>query len=171
MELIRLAGIGMILLSSAGAGLHAALGLRRTHEQLRDLIAAFELISGEIRYFATPFAPLCQRAGAGRCAGVQGFFQELSRQAEQADYSAEEAVRSACAVSGLRLPEPSVNCLRRLFDSFGRLDRESQLRQLELTLTDLKRLSGELNDQLEGRCRTYQMLGLSAGVAVLVLVL
>ena len=171
MELIKLAGIGMILLSSAGAGLHAALGLRRTHEQLRDLISAFELIAGEIRYSATPFAPLFRRAGEGRCAGVRDFFQELSRQAGQAEYSAQEAVSRACAVSGLTLPEPSANCLRRLFDSFGRLDRESQLRQRELTLADLKRLSGELNEQLEGRCRTYQMLGLSAGVAVLVLVL
>lgn len=171
MELIKLTGIGMILLSSVGVGLHAALGLRRTHEQLRDLIAAFELIAGEIRFSATPFVPLCQRAGAGRCPEVRGFFQELSRRWEQTEYFAEEAVRGACAVSGLTLPEPSLKSIQRLFDSFGRLDRESQLRQLDLTLADLRRLAGELNEQLEGRCRTYQMLGLSAGVAVLVLML
>ena len=42
----KLVGSGMILASTAWAGFHAALRLRRTQEELRDLCAALELMAG-----------------------------------------------------------------------------------------------------------------------------
>lgn len=69
------------------------------------------------------------------------------------------------------LPDSALSSLERLFDGFGRYDREGQLRQLRLATGELAALSGELSEQMEGRCRTYEVLGLTAGAAVLVVVL
>ena len=46
-----------------------------------------------------------------------------------------------------------------------------QLRQLRMVTGELAALSGELYEQMDGRCRTYEVLGLTAGAAVVVLVL
>ena len=69
------------------------------------------------------------------------------------------------------LPKRALSALERLFDGFGRFDREGQLRQLRLATGALAELSGELCAQMDGKCKTYEMLGLTAGAAVLVLVL
>lgn len=171
MEMIKIAGTGMILASSFWAGLHAALRLKRTHEQLRDLNAALELIAAEIRFAATPFVPLCRRVGEGRCAAVRAFFEELSRERGCPETASEGMTRRACVKAGLVLPEQAHADLERLFDGFGCFDREGQLRQIELVSSELNRLSDELGAQMQGRCRTYEILGLTAGAAVLVLVI
>ena len=167
----KLVGSGMILASTAWAGFHAALRLRRTQEELRDLCAALELMAGEIRFAAPPLAPLCRRAGEGRCPGVKSFFAILAREAEKPELALEGMSALACREAGMALPGEALRALARLFDGFGRLDREAQLRQIELAAAQLRQLSGELSQQMDSRCRSFRLLGLTAGAAVLVLVL
>ena len=171
MNWIKLTGTGMILAASLWAGLHAALRLRRTHEELRDLLAALEVMAGEISFAALPLVPLCRRAGEGRRGPVRAFFDALALEGSCPDTAAEGRTRRLCAEVDLALPESALLPLERLFDSFGRYDREGQLCQLRLASAELTRLADELSVQLANRCRTYTMLGLSAGTAVLVLVL
>ena len=164
-------GSGLILGASLWAGLHAAARLRRSQRELTELCAALESLAGEIRFSAAPFVPLCRRAGENCGGAVRGFFEALARTAAQPDFSADGMTRAACREAGLVLPEPALGALERLFDGFGRRDREGQLGQLALAAGELDRLRGELNGSLEGRCRSFALLGLSAGAAVLVLVL
>ena len=167
----KLTGAGLILAASLWAGSHAALRLRRTHETIRELASALELMAGEIAFAATPLVPLCRRAGEGRTEAVHGFFAGLAREAGRPDFAAEGLTRRACAEAGLCLPEPALCCMERLFDGFGRFDREGQLRQLRLADGTLAELDGAMAGQLDGRCRVCEVLGLSVGAAVLVLVL
>ena len=171
MDYCKLAGAGLILTASLWAGFHAALRLRRTHESLRDLTAALELMAGEVSFAATPFVPLCRRAGEDRTEAVRRFFNGLAREAEKPDFAPAGLTRRACAEAGLPLPKSAVSTLERLFDGFGCFDREGQLRQLHLAVGELEGLSGELSRQMEGKCRTCEVLGLTAGTAVLVMVL
>ena len=171
MEWIKLAGTGMILAASLWAGLHAALQLRGTHEELRDLLAALEVMAGEISFASIPFVPLCRRAGEGRRGPVRAFFDALALEGSCPEADAEGRTRRLCTEAGLVLPASALLPIERLFDGFGRYDREGQLRQLRLASAELTRLADELSAQLENRCRTYALLGLSAGAAVLVLVL
>ena len=171
MDYCKLAGAGLILTASLWVGFHAAQRLRRTHETLRDLSVALELIAGEISFAATPFVPLCRRAGAGRGPRVRTFFEVLAREGEKPEFQTQGLTRRACAEAGLVLPGSAFSGLERLFDGFGRFDREGQLAQLRLAIRELTGLSAELAGELEGKCRTYEVLGLTAGAAVLVLVL
>lgn len=171
MELIKIVGSGMILASSAWTGLRAALCLRRTQEQLRELCAALELMAGEVSFAATPFVPLCRRAGAGRCEAVRGFFEALAAEAELPEHATVGMTQRACAAAKLVLPGRTLSAMERLFDAYGRFDRAGQLRQIELVSEELRQLTAELSVQLRDRCRSYELLGLTAGAAVLVLVI
>ena len=130
-----------------------------------------ELMSSEIAFASTPFVPLCRRAGESRCETVHSFFNYLAREAEKPDFSYEGLTCRACKDSGIVLPDSARSALERLFDGFGRFDRDGQLQQLRMVTGEFARLSGELYEQMEGRCRTYEVLGLTAGVAVVVMVL
>ena len=171
MEWIKLAGTGMILAASLWAGLHAALQLRRTHEELRDLLAALEVIAGEISFASAAYVPLCRRAGEGRCGPVRDFFNSMALEGSCPESTSEGRTRRLCAETGLVLPAAALLALERLFDGFGRYDREGQLRQIRLASAELNRLADELSSQMENRCRTYTLLGLSAGAAIFVLVI
>ena len=171
MLLNKLLGSALILGASLWAGLRAAARLRRTQRELRELSAALEGLAGEIRYAAPPFVPLCRRAAAGCGGAVRGFFEALAGAGERPDSCRAGMTRAACREAGLALPEPALAALERLFDGFGLADREGQLGQLALAAETLRRLEQERSVQLAGRCRSYEMLGLSAGAAVLVLVL
>ena len=161
----------MILTASSFVGIHAALRLRKTEEQLRSLHKALEQIGGEIQFAGTPFGPLCERIARTAGGSVGVYFSALSRQTAGAGLHSQGMTRCAAAEAGLVLPEPALLSLERLFDSFGRSDLDSQLRQLQLASTELGRLSEELRQQMTGKCRSYELLGLTTGAAVLVLVL
>ena len=128
-------------------------------------------MAGEIAFAATPLVPLCRRAGEGRCAPVRAFFDALALESSCPEASAEGRTRRLCAEAGLCLPASARTPLERLFDGFGRSDREGQLSQLRLAQRELTLLADELSEQLEGRCRSCALLGLSAGAAVLILVI
>ena len=79
--------------------------------------------------------------------------------------------RQAAMEAGLALPESALSALERLFDDFGRSDLETQLSQLCLAQEELARLETELRGQMSCKCRSYEVLGLVTGVALLILVL
>ena len=167
----KIVGAGFILTASLWGGFHAAMRLRHAHKTLRELSVALELISIEIAFSSAPFVPLCCRAGEGRCETVQNFFNSLAREAENADCLYDGLTRRACKDAGLTLPELAVSALERLFDGFGRFDRDGQLSQLHMATQELEKLSNELYEQMDGRCRSYEIVGLTVGAAVVIMVL
>lgn len=171
MELLKLVGIGMVLASTLWVGLHAALRLRRTHEQLNALCAALHFAETEIQFAAPGFASLCARVEQNSVGAVREFFRALSAQAEQADLAAEGRTRRAAKEAGLCLPDQVMKVLERLFDHFGSCDREGQTRQIRLAAAELTCLNEELRQSMDGRCKSYETLGFAAGAAILILVL
>lgn len=125
----------------------------------------------EIGFAATPFARLCERAAETDGDAVGAFFRSLAKTALRPELPAEGRTRSAAREAGLSLPQPAMTALERLFDGFGSFDREGQLCQLRLAQAELARLDEELRQSMDGRCRSYQTLGLAAGAAILILVL
>lgn len=166
----RLLGCGLLFLTCFWAGRRGAAGLRRERETLAELIAALETVAGELAFAAPPFGALCRRAGEGRSPSVRAFFEALAAEAAQPDLATEGLTRRACGRAKLGLPASSTAALARLFDSFGRRDRDGQLAQLRLVILELEQANGVLSGELDARCRVMEALGLAAGTALVVLV-
>ena len=171
MSVWKLAGSGLILASSFWAGRRAADRLRSDKRALHELRGALEQMAGEIAFAAPPFASLCRRAGQGREATTARYFALLAEEAERPGFLPEGCSARAAAGSGLRLPRDAESALERLFDGFGQFDRETQLRRIGLTAETLQRCENALEAELEGRCRCLELLGLSAGAALLLVVI
>ena len=161
----------MILSASAWVGIQAALRLRKTDEQLRSLRTALERFAGQIQYSGTPFVPLCEQTAKAVRGSVGTFFSLLGQETALPDRSPIGRTRRAAEEAGLVLPDSALAALEQLFDDFGQTDLDSQVSQLRLTTEEIVRLSEELRVQMKEKCRSYTLLGLTTGAAVLVLVL
>lgn len=171
MELWKLTGAGMILTASVWTGLREALRLRGSHKALRDLLAALNLLETEISFAAVPFAPLCRRGAEISAGGLRRFFEYLAREAARPEFQSAGLTRRAAAEAGLTLSNAALEPMERLFDNFGRWDREGQLDQLRLTRRALELQEAALREGLGDRCRGCGILGFCGGAAVLVMVL
>ena len=152
-------------------GLREALRLRRSHEALRGLLTVLNLLETEISFAAAPFAPLCRRGAEISRGGLRSFFEILAREAARPEFQGEGLTRRAAAEAGLVLSSAALEPLERLFDNFGRWDREGQLDQLRLTGRALELQEAALREGLGERCRGCGILGFCGGAALLVMVL
>ena len=82
----------------------------------------------------------------------------------------EQAAASAFAKAGLSLPPEVMESLRGLFAGFGSYDYAGQLRQIELTQTQVAAGIALLAEQKQARCRSYELLGLCTGLCLVILV-
>ena len=165
--MIKLLGGAMILGASVWTGMHGAWRLRQMDGQLRELAAALDRMECEVSYTSTRFHPLCKRISDGSRGETAAFFRELA----QAPLTGPGMTKQAVVSSGLLLPETSYRALERLLDGFGHYDLESQVRLIRQAAEEIRQESERIRGQLAGRCRTYEMLGLCTGAAVLILVI
>ena len=171
MESVKLAGACLIVGSSFWVGLWAARGLKRAERQIRDLDAALTLMENELRFTSTRFGPLCSLLAQRSRGAVSGFFSAVAADLEAPDFRSVGAARRAAEKAGLVLPPGVFFAVEGLIDGFGRYDLEGQLRQLAAARAELSRQAEQLRLQMDNRCRTYELLGLCTGLAVLILVL
>ena len=170
MQYLRFLGAAFVVLSSAWVGFASARRLRRAGRELDELRAALEQMESELRCAAPTYAALCQRLAERSTGAVSGFFSALATDAAAPDFEPVGATRRAVERSGLCLPPASFLSLEQLLDGFGRFDLAGQLRQLGLAREALTHQAGRLREQTEAKCRSYEILGLCAGAAVLILV-
>lgn len=157
----------MILGASVWTGMHGAWRLRQMEGQLRELAAALGRMECEVSYTSTRFHPLCKRISDGSRGETAAFFRALA----EAPLTGPGMTGEAAAASGLLLPEGPYRTMERLLDGFGHYDLDSQVRLIRQASEELRQESERIRGQLAGRCRTYEMLGLCTGAAVLILVI
>ena len=171
MNPVKLMGAVMIVSASSWVGLRAAFCARRLDRQLKELSAAFTLMECELRYSGQRFAPLCRMLAARSGGTVGAFFGRIAADAEQPDYEPVGETVRAAKLTNLILPPSTLLSLERLIDGFGRYDLEGQIKQLQLAAKEVEKQSAQLREGLDNRCRTYELLGICTGAAVMILVI
>ena len=170
MQYLRFLGAAFVVLSSAWVGFSSARRLRRAGRELDELRAALEQMESELRCASPTYAAVCKRLSETATGAVSQFFSALADDASDSDFEPVGATRRAVERSGLILQPAAFLALEQLFDGFGRFDLTGQLRQLGLAREALSHQAGRLREQTEAKCRSYEILGLCAGAAVLILV-
>lgn len=170
MQELRILGAAFVVCSSAWVGFASARRLRRSGRELEGLRAALEQMDGELRCSEPTYAAVCARLSETASGAVARFFSALAADASASDFEPIGATRRAVEQSGLDLPPAAFLALEQLFDGFGRFDLAGQLRQLALAREALSHQAVRLREQTEAKCRSYEVLGLCAGAAVLILV-
>lgn len=168
---IRLAGAVMILVAGGGTGLMLAHQHRKEEAALEQLIRCIEFLSWELQCRLTPLPQLCAM-GAEQTKGViKEVFQQLAIELEKQTGPDVTRCMETVLQEAVGLPEITQSILYILGQNLGRFDLNGQLSGLEtVRQMSIRSLAGLQNNR-DSRLRSYQVLGLCAGAALVIVLI
>ena len=161
--------IGALLLAGgAGAlGCSAAAQLSRRVAVLRALLGALEGMEREIAFRLTPMPELLERAAAESPPPVCTLFARCRTLLDElGERSMAELWREALGLDG-----PGRLALEELGEVLGRYDGDGQREALAHTRAELSRALEQAREAREKQGRMYQVLGITAGAFLVILLL
>ena len=171
--MIKLLGTAMIVLGSGSAGFGFARAVRAQLRQLNALLAALEAMKGEIEYRLTPLGALCAALSHGDEPETAAFFGACAAQMEAdrclpPQLAIQRAMEQA---QGLKWSARTRETVRNLAFSLGKFDLGGQVRAIELAQERLRAELAEVQAGSRARCRSYETIGICAGLALAVILL
>ena len=166
--MLKVIGIILIIGGSGGYGIARAVRLYRQLRQLRELLAALELLKCELNYTLLPLPELCSVTAKRSRGETQAFFTTFGKRVELGRrHAAEEALEE----SRLSLPSDAAMALLELCDNLGRFDLDGGNRLLTLTQERLRTALERTETEKRPLAKSYAVLGMAAGAALVILVL
>lgn len=162
-------GAVLIVAGCGGIGFCYAASQYNEMNTLRRLIALLDFMSCELQYKLTPLPDLFRQAAQeteGRLKKLFiSFAYELDSQISPDVKSCMNVALSKCT----GLPEQTIHSLRELGGSLGRFDLAGQIQALESVRASCRMRLSRLEENKDIRLRSYQTLGLCAGVAIVII--
>lgn len=164
---VKAAGMLLMILGSAGIGLSLSFAMNTRAEVLRTLIRMTTLLKGEISFGGSSLAEAFSQIERKLTMPVSGFLGFLAREMEQTEGE------SLCIIfkrgmeqylRGYHLTHEDWQALENLGAQLGFLDRSNQIHQLELYEQEVERALQTLLEEMPGRKKVCQTLGLLGGL-------
>lgn len=167
----KLLGAALIVAGCGGFGFSMAAFYRREVQGLRQIIAALNIMECELQYRHTPLPELCRCVAREVDKPIGTVFRHLTQELEQQLRPDASACMHAALHIGPELPKGLRDIMEEFGNTLGRYDLPGQLKGLEA----LRQLCQErLNTWTENsrqRIRSYQTLGICAGIALAILMI
>ena len=172
--MLKTAGICLILLAGAGIGFSKSLEYTEREKKLAAFLQAVIYLKGEIRCGSASLA----EAFAGIAGRVSGEFREFfacaARELENGGNTGRPLGTVICRCGEACLGEIPFSAEEReligsLGDRLGYLDREMQLRQLELLEEEVRRQLEGLRRELPQKKKLCQSLGVLGAMLLVIL--
>lgn len=169
--MIRLMGAVLLAAGCGYLGVQAAENLRRRSRSLSEMARALALVEGELELGSPPLGQLLERV-AGRCSGPAKALLEACAQGldrlDQEDFSALWRRKVAQLEE---LGEEGRAALAPLGDILGRYDGQAQREGTQAVRRTLEMLARRWEEERRRQGRVYQVLGLSGGAFLAILLL
>jgi stage III sporulation protein AB len=169
--IIRWVGAGLIVIASAAFAMLIALFHKKEISTLKQLIAALDYMECELQYRMYALPELC-RLTAGECTGVLGsVFSSLAIHLEDQITPDVRCCMQQVLINQKNIPSQALECLQFLGENLGRFDLQGQLMGLDNARKECRERLSRLQAGGEGRLRSYQMLGICGGAALIILLI
>lgn len=174
MQITKVVGCILIILSSALMGFYYSGELKSRVNNLKELRKLIVLLRGDIRYGNTPL-PEAICAIARRHEGVfKGFFARVSEKLGEKSGSTfaqvwAEAVNGELIQTSLNRKDKSG--LVQFGENLGYLDKEMQLNTLDLYLSQLEDEISDLSKTVKEKSYLYSTLGIMAGIFISIILI
>lgn len=173
MNEIRLIGMVLVFGGASAFGFNAALHVRQTTTQLRQLLSALEMMRCELNYTMTPLPRLCRMVAGTAKGAISTLFENLSSALSQdGGIDPAQAMRSAIGrTKRLLLPDEILFSLLELGETLGKFDIDGQNSMLQITQQRLRACLEVYEKERSQRCRSYEALGICTGAALIILMI
>lgn len=166
---VKWMGAVLVTVGCGGFGFSIAAAHRRQERMLRQLLRLMKYMEWELQFRLTALPELCQLAAKEADGVLKRIFSDLQR--ELSWQSAPEA--GACMRLVLRrnpdLPPKLRRILKHLGSMLGRFELQGQLQGLRAVQEEIRNELQDAGKDREQRLRSYQTLGLCAGLALAII--
>lgn len=162
---------GAILVIGGCGGFGAAIASAYHWELklLRQLVHILSCMESELQYRLTPLPELCRQAGESNNGILGELFLNLSRELNQQISSDVSGCMNAALKKSPDLPVRLKKILLDLGYTLGKFDLSGQLQGLHAVQTACETERKHLEKNKDIRLRSYQTLGICAGLALVIL--
>ncbi len=169
--MIRIIGAVLVIIACGGYGFRLAAAYRRQERMLEELQRILEFMHSELECRMTSLPELCVLAAGQATGSLKKLFSQLSEEL-QSQVSPDAGCCMEAAIDKTpMLPAQITDLLRRFGRSLGQFDIDGQLRQLTGVKKQCAVSMDELRAHRDERVKSYQALGICAGVALAILLL
>mgnify|MGYP001060410463 CR=1 FL=1 len=167
--MVRLMGAVLIAAGCAVLGFRAAAGLQAQVRAVRQMAGGLALLEGELELSAPPLSQLMAR-GAAR-SQARALFQDCARGLTRLDREDFPSLWRRLTAERTELGAEGQAVLLPLGETLGRCGADRQLEALSSARRRLEALSARLEADSRRQGRVYQVLGLSGGAFLVILLL
>ncbi len=166
---IKWIGAILVIVSCGCYGFSMAASCRREEGMLTRLLHILEFMESDLEYRLTPLPQLCREA-AGQGTGVlKRVFEHLAMELEN-QISPNAGCCMDVALSKVRdMPQSVYSVLSDFGRCLGHFDLNGQLRELKAVKLQCRQKPEDLHAHRDQRIRSYQTLGICAGIALAIL--
>lgn len=170
---MKLAGIIFIILSTGSVGLRIASALRNRCRLLRQLFSSLQVMYNEIGCCGTPLPQTFALMAVSSDGVVSRVFSAVAKAMDKQRWlTPRSAMEEALKAEPILGQDRDVaELLLSLAAGLGRYDRESQLQTLDKSKRDLEALLQSADRECSVRSKTYEVLGICAGISVAILLI
>ena len=169
--MIRLIGAALVAAGGAWLGYLAAKELRGQVRAVRQMAEGLALLERELELSAPPLSRLLERGAAHSQGPARGLFQGCARGLDRLDREDFSSLWRRMVRERTELTPEGQAVLLPLGDTLGRYDGERQREALAAVRRRLGELAGRLEADSRRQGRVYQVLGLSGGAFLVILLL
>lgn len=168
---MKYAGMIFIVVSAASVGLRMSAVLGNRCKLLREILAALQILKNEISVCGTPLPQAFALIAVSSRGAVEQLFGSMAREMDSRRWlTPVSAMEQSLQNDATFLQETSICAVLRQFAAgLGKYDRENQLKTVDRTEQELTALLRQTEQEHSLRGKTYKVLGICAGLSMVIL--
>lgn len=169
--MLKLLGSIMVIASLSGIGFCFAGGLKKKLELMEAIKTMAYLMHGNIKYANATLPEALASVTAKHKGELKGFLHEVTGILEENEGESFMVIWNGAIDRMFPENREELSFLRRLGEIFMYTDRRMQLSGIELFIEQIDTDIAELAQELKPKCYLYKMMGILAGIFVVIITL
>lgn len=170
---MKIAGIAFIVLSAVSVSLQISFGMKKRCVELRKILMAVTLLKNEISVCRTPLPQAFALMAASTDGYAEQLFSYIACELNKRRWiTVTAAMEQAILLNPLFLKDEQLcGILRSMAAGIGKYDKSSQITTLDRTIAALEEMIDRAEKERGLKSKTYEALGLCAGMSLAILLL
>lgn len=166
---IKIFIIGILVACSYLIGEYIYKAYIKRHKEVNDLIRILEIMRMDLSFGLYTLEEVFKRLGEKKEFAIAKFFESISNELHNNPYKVLEEILNDnvhILIKETYLQNKEVDELKKLIFTLGKSDIESQSRMIDLSIENLKKITGETKEDINQKGMVYRKLSTIIGLII-----
>lgn len=166
---IKIFIIGVLIVCSYLIGEYIYKAYTKRHKEVNDLIRILEIMRMDLSFGLYTLEEIFKRLGNKEEFCTSNFFKRLENELHNNSYKVLDEILNdsiQILIKETYLQDKEINELKKLIFTLGKSDIESQSRMIDLSIENLKKITGETKEDIKQKGIVYRKLATIVGIII-----